>query len=219
MISDFLTDIQAVVFDMDGILLDTESISHKTWKRAGLEFNICDAGTVYHNCVGSNLTDTLAFLRKQYGTEFDADAFMRRTSTLFTEMEKQDGIPLMDGAKAALEYLKPKYRLALASSTKRATVTRQLTEAGLIGYFETLTCGDEVAHSKPDPEIYVRACASLAVPPHFCAAVEDSPNGIKSAHSAGLAAIMVPDLIQPDDELKKLTARILPSLQDIDTIL
>lgn len=204
---------------MDGVLLDTESISLETWKRAGAEFHVADAESVYHNCVGTNIADTLIFLKTRFGAAFDARAFLSRTSELFAEIEKRDGIPLMDGAKDALEYLKQKYRLALASSTKRATVTRQLTEAGLIGYFETLTCGDEVAHSKPDPEIYERACASLGIPPRLCAAVEDSPNGIKSAHAAGLAAIMVPDIIQPDDALKKLTARILPSLREIGTIL
>ena len=144
---------------------------------------------------------------------------MRRTSELFGVIEKEHGIPLMPGVLEALNYLKPKYRLALASSTRKAVVSKQLTDAGVIEYFEALTCGDEVAHSKPDPEIYIRACKSVDTPVENCVAVEDSPNGIKSAYSAGLKTIMVPDMIQPPEELMPLIWKILPSLKEIKSVL
>lgn len=123
----------------------------------------------------------------------------------------------MKGAEECLKRLSEKgCILALASSTRRTSVERQLTRAGLIKYFKTLTCGDSVKHSKPDPEIYTKACASVGVLPQDCAAVEDSPNGVISAYRAGLKVIMVPDQIQPTDEIKKMCTAVLTSLDELE---
>jgi len=94
-----------------------------------------------------------------------------------------------------------------------------MKNAGFIDFFETLTTGDTVARGKPDPEIYERACASLGLSPDVCCAIEDSPNGMRSAYRAGLSCIMVPDKIVPDDEMKKIAMCILPSLDAIGTVL
>ena len=215
----FEAPVKTVIFDMDGVILDTERICLETWKLAGREYNLDNAEQVYRICVGMNKADTLSVLENRYGCGFNAENFMRRTSELFCVIEKEHGIPLMPGVLEALNYLKPKYRLALASSTRKAVVSKQLTDAGVIEYFEALTCGDEVAHSKPDPEIYIRACKSVDTPVENCVAVEDSPNGIKSAYSAGLKTIMVPDMIQPPEELMPLIWKILPSLKEIKSVL
>lgn len=210
--------IEAFVFDMDGILLDTESICEKTWIKAGKEFGIQDekAMELFKKCIGTNKNDTLNILRTSLGADFAAQNFMEQTSIFFSEIEKSEGIALMPFAKQTLEYLKGKgYRLALASSTRGPVVTRQLKNASLLSFFESLSTGDKVSHSKPDPEIYKLACKSLNLPPEKCAAVEDSPNGIKSAKSAGLFTIMVPDRIEPDEELLKKVDFVCSSLNEV----
>lgn len=210
----------AVVFDMDGVLLDTETMCDSTWQKACAERGLSGSSCIINECRGCSKTDTLAVLKKHFGSGFDAESFLERTSELFHIMEAEQGIPVMKGAVFALAYLKAKgYRLALASSTRGVTVRRQMQNAGLVSYFETLTTGDMVAHSKPDPEIYRIACASLGIAPEECAAVEDSPNGIKSAYGAGLKCIMVPDKIAPDENIKKLLWKQLVSLEEIPGVL
>ena len=213
------TSIKAVIFDMDGVILDTEKICLKTWLAAGAEMALPDPAAAYRRCIGTNLTDTKAILHSLYGAAFDTERFLERTANLFHIIETEDGIPLMPHVRPALKYLSGKYALALASSTKRKTVQRQLTNAGVIQFFETLTCGDDVVHAKPSPEIYQLACRSLSLSPEACAAIEDSPNGIKSAYAAGLRTIMIPDLIPPSDEILPLIWKICRSLEDISAVL
>ena len=214
-----MKSIDAVIFDMDGVLLDSETISDKTWFAVASQMGIGDMHALLDDCRGRNAVDTATYLRKRYGADFDADAFLARTHQLLYQIEEAEGIPLMKGAKAALDYLSKKYRLALASSTDGVAVHRQLERAGLLSFFETCTTGNMVTHSKPDPEIYRMACASLGVQAERCCAVEDSPNGIRSAHAAGLLCIMVPDKIQPDDEIRSLADFIIPSLEKIGDVL
>lgn len=211
--------IKAVIFDMDGVLLDTETISWRTWALAAEEFGIKDIAAANAQCMGANRNDTYAILRTLYGKNFPSEKFIDRTSELFTSISEVDGIPLMPGAKESLEYLTKKYTVALASSTRNAVVKKQLKAAGLFDYFKTITTGDMVEHSKPNPEIYLKALESIETAPENAVAIEDSPNGVNSAVNAKIRTIMIPDKIQPDEKLKKISWKILSSLKEIEKIL
>lgn len=211
---------KAVIFDMDGVILDSESICDKTWEMAKKELHLPPVKEdVINLCRGTNKNDTIQILKNIYGDSIDAQKFLELTSKFFYQIEDKSGIPLLPYAKEILDYLKPKYKIALASSTKETSVRRQLTNTNVIHYFEKIITGDVVEHSKPDPEIYRLACNSIGEDPSFCVAVEDSPNGIKSAFNAGLKVIMVPDRIQPTDEIKKYCWKICKSLNEIKEIL
>ena len=212
-------EIKGIIFDMDGVILDSESISDITWNDAAKVFGIMMDIKVLNSCRGSNKNDIIAKLKKIYGSDFDASGFLAKTGEYFSIIEQKNGISLMPYAKEILEYLKSKYILALASSTRKESVYRQLKNAGVFDYFVTITTGDMVKHSKPDPEIYRIACESINLKPEECAAVEDSPNGIKSASAAGLKAIMVPDKIKPTEELKSLIWKICNGLKEVENIL
>lgn len=214
-----MNEILAVIFDMDGVILDSESICDITWEMTRKEFNLPAGTDAIDACRGTNRTDSCIILRKIFGQDMDAEKFLDRSSERFREIEFSSGIPLMPFAKEILEYLKPKYRLALASSTKGPTVLRQLTNAGVIDFFETRTTGETVLHSKPDPEIYLKACESLGLRPAQCAAVEDSPNGAKSAIAAGMRAILVPDKTKSPKELMQKCWKVCDSLKDLTEFL
>ena len=210
----------AVIFDMDGVLFDSERIVRIQWKRAAEEYHLSGIESVVQECTGRSVQDTWDILKKRYGADFPAQEFRQRCSTLFHEAVDATGLPLMPYAKEILDYLKARqYRIALASSTRTQTVTHELMDAGLYEYFETVTCGDMVAHSKPAPDIYLMACSSLGLEPHKCAAVEDSPNGIRSAHDAGMKAIMVPDKIPCSAEIAKLLWHKCDSLEELKLFL
>lgn len=211
--------IKAIIFDMDGVILDSESVSDVTWEKAAAEKGLKVNDEILNACRGTNKNDTMTILKKYYGGDFDSEAFLERTSELFHEIEEKDGIPLLPYAKEILSYLKPRYRLALASSTRGPTVERQLRAAGVIDYFETRTTGEQVEHSKPNPEIYLMACKSIGMKPEECVAIEDSLNGIRSAHAAGLHPVMVIDKVQPTEEIKKMCENIFDSLDGLKEIL
>lgn len=210
---------KAIIFDMDGIILDTESIVQDTWTIAGKEFNFDDITNTLKECLGTNKKQTLEILISKYDDSYSCKKFLERTSELFQEIELSKGINLMPFAKELLEYVKNKYKIGLASSTRNVVVKRQLKNAGVLDYFEVIVTGDMVKNSKPDPEIYLKACNELDVLPKDAYAIEDSPNGIMSAFNAGLKTIMIPDRIKPNEEIKNYTWKVLPSLKNLIEIL
>lgn len=211
---------KAVIFDMDGVLLDTESVCNVCWRRAGQEFEIADIEKAIVECIGMNNADIQATLQKYCAGKVSPKYFLDRTSEIFHEIERTEGLKLMPYVKECLDFLKSKnIRMAVASSTRWGNVERQLKNAGIFDYFESITTGDKVEHSKPEPDIYLKSLESLNLKAEDCISVEDSPNGIRSSVSAGIRCVMVPDQIQPNEELKKLSWKIINSLKDLSLLI
>ena len=138
----------------------------------------------------------------------------------FWKIVDKEGLPLKKGAKELLAYGKSQgYKMAVATSSSREYAMGNLIRAGIDSYFDSVVCGDMVKKAKPDPEIYQKACESLGIQPEYCMAFEDAPGGILSAHQAGMHVIMVPDLVQPTQEIRELTHRVCDSLADVIGIL
>lgn len=208
--------IESVVFDMDGILFDTERVGSEVWNRVGREMGLEDIGYAVTACVGLNSRDTKDFFLNRYGLEFPYEEFRKRSSLMFHSIIESEGLPIKPGVFELLNYLQDNnYRIALATSTGRDNVLKYLENAEITHYFQAIVTGDMVTHGKPDPEIYLTACKELDSCPESCIAVEDSPNGLKSAYQAGMKPVMVPDLIQPDEALKKLLYGKFDSLIEV----
>lgn len=211
---------RGIVFDMDGVLFDTERIYMDAWKEVADRQGVQDIEQVALRCIGLNAAGTEKVFLEHYGADFHYESFRRAASDRFCEKVEQDGLPVKPGVRELLSWLKSEnYRIALASSTKKSRVVEQLGRAGLLDYFQVVIGGDMVQNGKPDPEIYLTACEQLGVHPAETYAVEDSPNGIRSAHGAGMRTVMVPDLIQPDKELERLLYRLCRDLTEVRYLL
>lgn len=194
--------VKAVVFDMDGVLFDTERLYKESWNLVARERHLEKINEVLEKCIGVNRQSTVRIIKEAYGEDFPVSEFMDTCSKLAKEKIEKDGIPVKKGAKELLEFLKGENcKIGLASSTRKIRIMENLEWGGLKDYFQVIIGGDMVERSKPDPEIYLCACKELSVEPKEAYAIEDSPNGIRSAHRAGMMTIMVPDLIKPDEEI------------------
>lgn len=216
--------IDAVIFDMDGILFDTERLCKDAWKASAVEIGLVDGpedmrklDTAIRHCIGLNHTDTRAYLYSMYGKDLPYDRLHDLCSRRMREKIDADGLPVKKGVREILAYLKETdLRIGLASSSRRASVLSHLERAGLTSYFQSITGGDIVEHSKPNPDIYLIACKQLSVAPTNAIAIEDSPNGLKSAYAAGMHPVMVPDMIEPTPEVEALLdGRKFDSLLDV----
>lgn len=192
----------AVVFDADGTLFDTENLMYEVWVEVGEEMNFPYPGREYLDYVGLNRAAVLALMRSRYGEGFDGADFMVRCVARLSERIEREGVPLKPGVWEILELLREKnIPVGLATSTHRVRTERRLELCALRNFFQAVTTGDEVTKGKPDPEIYLTTCQKLGVDARDCLAVEDSRNGILSAHAAGMSVAMVPDMIPPSEEL------------------
>ncbi len=205
---------------MDGVLFDSERIYNEAWCRVGKKMNLSDIQSCITYCVGRNGKDIRAYLLKKYGPSFPSEQFSAAIKQAFEEIVAAEGLPLKVGVREILSWLHGVgVKIGLATSTSKKSAERYLENAGLLHYFQAVVTGDMILNGKPDPEIYALACAALGVLPEACFAIEDSPNGIKSAHAAGLKVIMVPDLIEPTEEIEKLLFAKFDSLLEVKTYL
>lgn len=202
-----------IVFDMDGVLLDSERLILESWADIGRDYGYGDLTQLCRDCMGTTNDYTFARVRQELGEDFPVDWFRKEISRRFHTYVDTHGTPLRPGAREALHALHAAgFPLALATSTREAYVRQELTEVGLLQYFDTIVCGDALRRSKPAPDIYRMACQRMHTPPQAAWAVEDSYNGIRSAHAAGMQPIMVPDQQLPTPEMEQLCAHILPDL-------
>ena len=207
---------KSVIFDMDGVLFDTEALCMQAWMEVAAKWGLPDMEKVFPLCIGLNANDSRQVVFDAYGEDFDYPLFREHAGAWFRDYVGKNGIPVKPGVREILEWLKSAgYAVGLASSTKRESVLRHLKHTGLEDYFSVVVGGDMVEHSKPLPDIYLLACERLGVEPGEAYAIEDSPNGIRSAHAAGMCPIMVPDIIAPDEEMGRLSYIILKNLVEV----
>lgn len=208
--------VEAIVFDMDGVLFDTQKIFVRSWFKTAKKLGIKDIDKPAYVCIGQNRADTNAYLKSFYGEDFDTDEFQRVKVEFFKQELRDNGVPVMKGAGEILEYLKSSpYKVALASSSRKEQVLENLRETGLESFFDLIVTGDMVAHSKPSPDIYLKACELLGVSPQNAIAVEDSYNGLRAAHTAGMLPVMIPDMQPVTEEIKPILYKVFDSLIDM----
>ena len=207
---------KSIVFDMDGVILDSERIASGIWHELAAEYGLTDMDEVYPLCIGVTKTVSAGIFAERYGKDFPYGEFIGKSAERFRAYYQENGMPLKKGVVSLLDFLREEgYQIALASSTAQEKVRTQLGEAGVLSYFDAVICGDMLKKSKPEPDIYLLACRSLGVSPKDAYAVEDSYNGIRSAYRAGMRALMVPDMLPPTEEMERLAYRILPDLDAV----
>lgn len=207
---------KAVVFDMDGIIFDSERLVIDCWKVVAEKYAIPDIEEACNECLGVNGVETKEKFLNRYGRDFPYDKYKGEMSKIYHDNYDGGRLPMKSGVVELLQYLKEcSLKVALASSTRSEVVIQQLKDAGILEYFQVIIGGDMVTRSKPQPDIFLKACEELGVVPMESFAIEDSYNGIRAAAAGHLRPLMVPDLMPPTSEMKELSEGIFESLLDV----
>lgn len=214
--------IKAVVFDMDGVIFDSEKLYRKHWMITGNEYNIPEI-TMKELCnriAGATKEHNEKLMKSYFGQDFDYNTFRGKTMERMDEDIRRNGLDLKPGVKELFGFLKENgIKMGLATSTIQQRAERNLKNVGILEEFDRIVYGGTVPNGKPAPDIYLRACEELGVEPHEAMGVEDSINGVKSASAAGLYTVMVIDLIEPTEEIRPLANQIYHSLFEIIDLL
>ncbi|MDQ7990442.1 MAG: HAD family phosphatase [Candidatus Dactylopiibacterium sp.] len=207
---------RAVVFDMDGLLLDSERIALACFEQAARALGAPWREEVGLSLVGLNARDSDRLIATAFGADFPLEALRCDFGARYDACVAAGGIPLKPGVEELFEALRGwGIPCALATSTHRARAEAKLARAGLLPGFRASACGDEVRHGKPAPEIYELAARRLGVAPAGCLALEDSNAGIRAALAAGMRAIMVPDLLAPAPDVRAAAVPVMASLHEV----
>lgn len=212
--------IKAVIFDMDGLMFDTERLAIEAWSHAGKKLGYDLKEELVYKTLGLDVKSTRRVFAECVGDGIDFEACMRLGGEYITQYVADNGMPLKKGLIELLNHLRShQYRITMATSTVKVNAERYLRAANVIHYFDEIACGDMIKRGKPEPDIYLKAIEITGMAPEECMALEDAPAGILSAYRAGAKPVMIPDLTQPDEETSKLLYAKLPSLLEVIDLL
>lgn len=205
--------LKGAIFDHDGLMFDTEKIWQKNWQKEAAAMGIKLPEEFKHDICGSSGDLMNAVIKKYYGVK-DGHAIIERV----VEGVHQDEAVSIEEKKGLQEILAMFQRhgvvMAVASSSPEAMIRKNLENAGIASYFQAVVSGQHVAHGKPEPDIFLLAAEKIQIDPQECYVFEDAMNGVKAGFAAGCRTIMIPDMTQPDEEIRRLAYAVLPSLLD-----
>ncbi|HRR77276.1 MAG TPA: HAD family phosphatase, partial [Ruminococcus sp.] len=205
--------LKGAIFDMDGVIIDTEKLYLRFWKEAAAEFGY-DMRDEHVFAVRSMARKySIPKLKSMLGQDFPTEEVRSRRTELMNEFISKSGIETKKGLFRLLNHLRDSgVKIAVATATQRERTLSYLSRIGALEFFDAVICGDMVTTGKPAPDIYLSAAGELGLPPETCAAFEDSPNGLISAHTAGCYTVMVPDLTQPDEAVLPYIDKVINDL-------
>ena len=205
-----------IIFDMDGVIFDSENAVYSCWKMIADKYGIKDIEKPYMKCIGVNSAMSERIFLDVYGEDFPYEKYKAEQSAEYHRRYDGGRLPMKPGIRELLTALKAHgYMIAIASSTRFECVKDQIRDAGLDSFFDVIIGGDMIERSKPEPDIFLAAAEKLSAEPSATYVVEDSFNGIRAAYAGGFIPIMVPDMLPPDDEMRAKARYIATDLFDV----
>jgi HAD superfamily hydrolase (TIGR01509 family) len=206
----------AVIFDMDGLMLDTEPLAAQAWIDAARDLGVEFDHAVTLRMIGLNFADCTTLIRAHHGDDYPVEALMHAWGSAYDAIVEREGIVIKPGLLELMAWLEAEdVRKAVATSTRRARAELKLVHAGLFERFSVLVGGDEIAQGKPAPDIFVETAIRLGIDAADCIVLEDSEPGVRGAIAAGMTPIMIPDLHPPSAALLAMRPLVLPTLHDV----
>jgi HAD superfamily hydrolase (TIGR01509 family) len=210
-----LSQIQAVIFDMDGLLFDTETFIKKAKLDACRAFGFEMPDALYNSMIGQPGPESDLRIQAHFGPDFPFEDYLAAYRGAWAQV-LNDGIPLKSGAADLVSHLHGlRMPIGLATSSRRESAEHHLTTSDLRRFFSAVVTRSDVSRGKPHPDLYQKAADELGVAPQHCLALEDSYNGVRAAHAAGCLPIMVPDLLEATDEMQTLCVTVANDLNDV----
>lgn len=204
---------RAVIFDMDGLMIDSERITYNGYVKICCELGYEMTSEYYKTLLGYPTKTINLKLREHFGEKFPSDEIIRRVHIYIEKVFQENGVPLKSGLLEILQYLKSNhYKMVIATSSDRNRVEKILKRACITHFFEDYICGDEVINGKPDKEIFIKACKKANVKPEEAYVLEDSEIGILAAFRANIPCICVPDMKYPSEDIMNKAYRIVDNL-------
>jgi len=207
---------KALIFDMDGLILDTEGLYKRSWSQAAREmgFDLTDA--LYLKLIGITVADAVKVLAESFGETFASDAFNTRAALLYEELHVSEGLKLKPGIRELLIWADDEHiPCAVGTSTVTAEAKKRLEHHNLHQYFKAVVGGDMVERGKPNPDIFIKAQTALGIPAAHCLVLEDAHSGLLAAQAGGMRSCLVPDLLPPSEASAKLAEGIFDSLLEV----
>jgi len=210
----------ALLFDLDGLLINTEVFSQRAFTDTTESHNLGDLSDFFLSLVGTNEQHHTIRLKEELGQLVDPVNFRKEWVDRFHAFLETEEIGLLPGVIEVLEFAtQANIKCAVATSSTTKAAEKKIGDCGIRDYFQTITCGDQVEISKPHPEIYLKAGASVNADMAKSIGLEDSANGVKAATAAGLNVIQIPNLVPPSKELLELNHRVCDSMHDVLALL
>jgi len=212
-------DIKGVIFDMDGLLIDTETMYLKAWPPVGEMMGLPITEALAFATVGHGAKETEEVFQAELGEAFTIERARPLIGQWIIDYVAQNGLDVKPGVRKLAELLRRRgMPMAIGSSNTGVNVRAFLEEAKLLPYFDAVVTADLVERAKPAPDIFLKAAKNLGLAPEQCLVFEDSPTGVEAAHAAGCVTVMVPDLVQPCDVTKERCFQIISSLEEAPSL-